>query len=227
VSSRPESSGGALAGLGNRALARLRVLTTEHLVWGLLVGQVFFAGYLGIPRLLGDRPGISLALPFEAHIPYAGWAALPYTVGYLYVLSPALLFPELPLFRRGALALLAVMAFCFACFLLVPVRCVAPPPAGGLDALLLPRLPWLQDGGWNAFPSLHVATATTALGSLLRVSRPVSVAALVLWLAIAASTLLLKKHYLLDVLAGAVVGAVAHASIVEPELRRRGVAWAL
>lgn len=202
-------------------------LTSEHLVWGLLVGQVFFVGYLGIPRLLGDRSGISLALPFERHIPYAGWAALPYTLGYPYAISPALFFPELPLFRRGALALIAVMVFCFACFLLIPVRCPAPPPEGGLDALLLPRLPWLQDGGWNAFPSLHVATATAALGSLLRVSRPVSAVALVLWLAIVASTLLLRKHYVLDVVAGALVGAVAHFRIVEPELARRGVPWAL
>jgi len=204
-----------------------RQLGYEHLVWAALVGQAFFAGYLGIPRLLGDAPGLSLALPLEDRIPYAGWAALPYTLGYPFALAPALFFPELPLFRRGALALLALMGVCFACFLILPVRCVPPPVAGGLDALLLPRLPWLQDGGWNAFPSLHVATATLALGSLLRVSRPVSALALLLWLAIAASTLLLKRHYLLDVVAGAALGALAHVVLVEPELRRRKIGWAL
>lgn len=188
---------------------------------------MFFAGYLGIPRLLGDAPGLSLALSFERHVPYASWAALPYTLGYPYVLSPALFFSELHFFRRGAMALLALMAVCFACFLLLPVRCVPPPVAGGLDELLLPRLPWLQDGGWNAFPSLHVATATLALASLLKVSRSVSAVAVLLWLAIVASTLLLKRHYLVDVIAGAALGALAHAVIVEPEMRRRGVAWAL
>lgn len=203
------------------------VFTYEHLAWGLIVGQVFFAGYLGIPRFLGEREGISLALPIDRHIPYAGWAALPYTLGYPFALSPALFFPQLHFFRRGALALLAVMAVCFAFFVLLPVRCVAPPPTGGLDSLLLPRLPWLRDGGWNAFPSLHVATATLALGSLLRVSRATSVVALLLWAAIVASTLLLGRHYVVDAVAGAVVGVAAHLAIVEPELRRRRVAWAL
>jgi membrane-associated phospholipid phosphatase len=74
---------------------------------------------------------------------------------------------------------------------------------------------------------LHVATATLALASLLKVSRPVSAVAVLLWLAIVASTLLLKRHYLVDVIAGAALGALAHAVIVEPEMRRRGVAWAL
>ncbi|MEW6273058.1 MAG: phosphatase PAP2 family protein [Thermodesulfobacteriota bacterium] len=192
----------------------------------MIVGQVFLAGYLGIPRLLGDAPGISLALPFERHVPYAGWAALPYTLGYPFALSPALFFSELNFFRRGALALLATMAVCFAFFLLLPVRCVPPPVEGGLDALLLPRLPWLQDGGWNAFPSLHVATATLALLSLLRVSRLVGVVATLLWLAIVVSTLLLKRHYLVDLPAGAAIGALAHFALVEPELGRCGIGWA-
>lgn len=151
---------------------------------------------------------------------------MPYTLGYAYALAPALFFPELHFFRRGALALLATMAVCFVFFLTVPVRCVPPPLEGGLDALLLPRLPWLQDGGWNSFPSLHVATATLALLSLLKVSRGVSVIAALLWLAIVASTVLLKRHYLLDLPAGIAVGALAHFVIVEPELRRSGVRWA-
>ncbi len=201
--------------------------TQEHLIWALLVADFFAAGYFGIPRLLEGHPGISLATRLDDLIPYEGWAALPYTLGYLFVFLPALFFPELPYFRRGALALLFVMAVCFGFFLAFPVRFPPPEPRGFWDSLLLPRIPWLADQGWNAFPSLHVALASAAWAALLRISKPVSLLATILWALIFASTVLLKRHFFLDALAGLALGLAAHFWIVEPEFQRRKVRWAL
>lgn len=193
-----------------------RGLTPQHGLWALLLGQFFALGYLGIPHLVEGRAWVSLAFAFEQRIPYRSWAALPYTLGYVYAVSPGFWFSEIHFFRRGALGLMAAMAVSFVCFLLIPVRVMTPVPTGFWDSLLLPRMLWLNDGGWNSFPSLHVATATLAWGSLRHVSPRVRHLASICWALIFTSTLLLKKHYLLDSLAGAVLGLILHRLIVEP-----------
>jgi len=67
---------------------------------------------------------------------------------------------------------------------------------------------------------------TLACLSLFKVSLKVSVLSAVIWAAIFASTLLLKRHYLADGIAGAALGVTLHYFIIEPEFRRRGVSWA-
>ncbi|MEW6776094.1 MAG: phosphatase PAP2 family protein [Bdellovibrionota bacterium] len=191
----------------------------------LLVGNFFFLGYIGIPRLVDGREGISLAFSFERAIPYQSWAAVPYILGYPVVLLPGFLFPETHYFRRGTLALLSAMGVSFIFFLVLPIRCIPPPAQELIDAFFLDRLFWLDDGGWNAFPSLHVAVATAACLSLLRISFSWTVFGMILWLSIFASTLLLKRHYFLDSAAGAALGCAVHFLFVEPEFRRRGVPW--
>ncbi len=199
----------------------------EMLLWAVAVGVVFATGYLGIPKLLGDGTGLDLSIGLESYIPYAGWAAIPYTLGYAIILGPAIPFHEPHYVKRGAASYLVAMAVCFALFLLLPVRCIPPPATGPIDSFLLPRLPWLNDRGWNSFPSLHVAMATLSCLSLLKVNRTVTALSLLVWVSVFASTLLLKRHYLADGLAGTGLGILIYYIVVEPEFRRRGVAWAL
>jgi membrane-associated phospholipid phosphatase len=47
------------------------------------------------------------------------------------------------------------------------------------------------------------------------------------WLLICASTVLLKKHYVLDVAAGVLLGAAIHFLLVEPVLKKEGIKWRL
>ncbi len=190
------------------------------------MGTVFAAGYLSIPKILGERQGYDLSIGIEAMIPYASWAAIPYCLGYVIIIAPVFPFPQSHYMRRGAVAYLIAMIVSFALFLLIPVRCVPPPVTGGIDSFLLPRLPWLNDRGWNAFPSLHVAITTLACLSLLRVSVKISVLSILIWISVFASTLLLKRHYLVDGVAGVILATTVHYLVVEPEFRRRGVPWA-
>ncbi len=198
----------------------------EFLFWSVLVGTVFGAGYLGIPRILGEQPGYDLSIGIETKIPYIGWTAIPYCLGYVIVFAPIFPFPQSYYMRRGAAAYLLTMAVSFALFLLIPVRCIPPPVTGAVDSFLLPRLPWLDDKGWNAFPSLHVAMTTLACLSLFKVSSKISVLSFCIWASVFASTLLLKRHYLVDGIAGTIVGVTVHYLVIEPEFRRRRVPWA-
>jgi membrane-associated phospholipid phosphatase len=170
------------------------------------------------------REGFSLALPFESSLPYLPYMAVPYLMGYTLVLLPALYFPEIKYFRRGAAALIVATVVSAIFFIFMPVRCVPPAPVGVLDQWML-NLHWLNDQGWNAFPSLHVAIASICCLSLTRIKPLLTWYAIMVWIAIFASTIFLKRHYLADSVAGCALGVLCHFLIVEPELRRHKLRW--
>jgi membrane-associated phospholipid phosphatase len=84
------------------------------------------------------------------------------------------------------------------------------------------------DPPYNCFPSLHVAHSVLSALVCYRVHRRVGVLAIGCASLIALSTLFTKQHYVLDVVAGAFMGCVAHAIFFRrisrmrvPELDRR------
>lgn len=104
----------------------------------------------------------------------------------------------------------------FACFLFFPSAGPRPPEAAAAS-----ELGWLiaVDTQWNAFPSLHAALTTLCLLHARRVcGATLPSARRALWdagslawgAAIAFGALASKQHWALDLLAGGVVGAVAH-----------------
>ena len=81
------------------------------------------------------------------------------------------------------------------------------------------------DAAGNAFPSMHVATATFTMLRLQDVWRRIGAPALIrivnlTWCsAIVLSTLFIKQHVVLDVISGALLGAAfAAASLCAPRL---------
>lgn len=201
-----------------------RRLTIEHFVWAALVLIFFFSIFYWIPAFHAKSAPISLALPFEKQLPYVPFMSIAYLMGYTVILPPALFFPEIVYFRRGAAALLTAMAVSGLAFVFFPVQCIPPEVTGSLDSILV-KLHWLNDNGWNAFPSLHVAIATICCLTLLKVNRVVSAYSAAVWIAIFMSTILLKRHYLADSLAGLALGAICHFCIVEGEFKKRNIPW--
>lgn len=78
-------------------------------------------------------------------------------------------------------------------------------------------LAWFQrlSGPYNAFPSMHIAYCLySALISWHYAGGPTGVC-LTLWvLLVGVSTLFTKQHYLIDLLAGAVVGVVGYMTVI-------------
>lgn len=104
----------------------------------------------------------------------------------------------------------------FACFLFFPSAGPRPPEAAAAS-----ELGWLiaVDTQWNAFPSLHAALTTLSLlharrvcGATLPIARRAfwDAGSLAWGAAIAFGALASKQHWAVDLLAGGVVGAVAH-----------------
>ncbi|CAN7388585.1 phosphatase PAP2 family protein [Pseudoduganella sp. LjRoot289] len=157
----------------------------------------------------------SLALPFEADLPFLQWMVLPYMTSGLFFMLSFLLVPGRA--RLSALSRRLAFSTVAACVLFAafPMRFGLARPAvdAALPAWLFAQLS-AMDQPYNQLPSLHVAycvifwsalrpAVTGAAAPLLRAA----LAACLLLLA--ASTVFTYQHHFADVAGGALLGALA------------------
>jgi membrane-associated phospholipid phosphatase len=166
---------------------------------------------------------VPLAMPLDSALPFwPGAAAIYLTIMPVLLLGPFVLrdLPSLlPLF--ATLVLETSIAFVF--FILLPadppaIHCCQPSLAGALfhvaDTLNLER---------NYLPSLHVAFAFTAATAFAPRAGRLGTVLLYLWAgAVAASTLLTRQHFIVDVVGGMVLAFLCWRSAA-PWARRPDV----
>lgn len=179
-----------------------------------IFAAVFFllfwvAVYGGCSALTPHIPWrVDLALPGEAHIPLVRLSAIPYlSLGGLQILAPVVLGrweAVRPLLYVLVLETLIAAVF----FVLMPAYAhpwIDPAPDG--YAMALADAVNLEH---NFFPSLHVTYAVTSAQFVSRrAQRPLALLAWLWAASIAASTVLLRQHYLLDVAGGTLLALSA------------------
>lgn len=187
---------------------------------------LFVGGYFGVPQLHRGAAGIDLSTPVDRALPYWPIFAYAYALCYAQVFLPALAVPDDRLFRRAALTAAIVMTVAFLFFWVLPVRVAYPPTTGRVGEWILGKNALLQDYGFNAFPSLHVALSVQAALSIHHGRPGWRVPVWISTALIAASTVLIKRHYVLDIPAGALLGWGAHRFFLTGPIRawRAGVA---
>jgi len=181
----------------------------------LLLGFLFFATFYGlygaasfVTELHPWR--LQLFFEFELAIPFwPSWAVVYLSLNLILALAPFILRgwqTLLPL----VLTLMAESAVAAVIFILLPLEGGFPQAeAGGLAGLFL-HLADRLNLDHNYLPSLHVAFALTAALAYSQRARPLTAGLLVLWaLAIAASTILIHEHHLLDIIAGLILAVAA------------------
>lgn len=189
------------------------------------VAVVFVVLYGGASALGARVPWrVPLALPGEPFVPFVPWTALVYlSLDVLLLLAPLFL-REARAVVAFALTLIAQIALAAVAFVLLPGEDVfAPPHVSGWLAPFFHTADALNLDG-NFAPSLHVSLSATAAWSYARhVTARRARAALFAWAAaIAASTLLLHQHYVVDVALGWMLAA-GTARVLTPRLERDAV----
>lgn len=148
---------------------------------------------------------------FEKNLPLVPWTVLLYTSDYFLVGSAVFLLKELPVFQRFARRATLVLLISGLCFWLFPTQYPRPElstPTSFSEHLL--SWVWFIDAPTNCFPSLHVGFTTLAVFSVSSGLRPFYA----LWaLAVFASVLTTKQHYLWDI-GGGVVFALLCSALV-------------
>jgi len=191
-------------GLRARRMLLLKLVGVTAFTW------LFFIGYFHLLKH-PMHPVVVMPLTALDHlIPFQPQALFAYLSLWVYVgTAPGLqlTFRELVVYGLwvGALCLTGLACFCF-----WPTQV----PALAMDVSGFPGFVTLQgvDAAGNACPSMHVAVAMFTVIRLEDVLRRASAPAWLrlinqIWfLAIALSTLMIKQHVALDVLAGALLG---------------------
>jgi hypothetical protein len=195
-------------------LRRLHAHWRLKLLLTVAVNAVFWSGY----AFLGRHAFFPLWVPpttwFDAAIPFRPepWAWI-YLSQFLFTGAVPWLIETKDALRRFVVGLVATSVVSFVCFLFFPV---ASPRVGmnsgaadGAMALIAK-----YDGAMNAFPSLHAGFLVYLALLVRRMFGPAlpraAVLAGVLWAgAILYATIATRQHYVVDLIAGAAVGALA------------------
>jgi len=162
---------------------------------------VFCITYLPINALTTGRQAHTLFLPGEVAIPLVPVFEFPYASAYVLPLVLVWRRPEAARLGRLVRAFAITLVSAYTIYLLLPVYFPRPTLTGHSLATRLLAFEYL-DKPYNNFPSLHVGIAilvafACADDRRLRRWLPPLVAL------IAVSTVFVKQHYILDVLAGA------------------------
>lgn len=201
-----------------QSLARPYKVTIPMII---LVGMVPFYVFIA-----GPHPGRTQHVPavgIDGTIPLVPVWSLIYGALYFFLIAlPVFVVREEEHLRRTVLAFLSVWITAYICFLAWPT--VAPRPdevaGAGFGAWGL-RLLYDLDPPYNCFPSLHVAHSFVSALTSSRVHRGVGIAAIGSASLVALSTLFTKQHYVLDVVAGALMALAAYAIFVRPQPREQ------
>ncbi|MCE9625011.1 MAG: phosphatase PAP2 family protein [Deltaproteobacteria bacterium] len=178
-------------------------------------------GYLAI-NAYSLKVGMShdLAMGLDSQIPFVKYFVPFYSIVYFLPVSAFFLcWDDYATIKAGAKAFAVAGIFCFACFLLYPVkyqlRVELHPPYDFFTNIL--RFFYWVDAPYNCFPSLHVALAVIS-ALIIRRARPRLVPLYYLLAAIiCASVLFMKQHYVLDVAGGLGVSWLMKAMFLPKE----------
>lgn len=160
----------------------------------------------------------SIGFSWESATPFVPLFIVPYmTIDLFFIAAPFLVKTRRELAvlaQRLAAAILAAGAF----FLLFPLQCTHP--RGAVDGILGAVFNHFRtlDPPFNQFPSLHIALGVILVDIYLRRSRGVWRAAVGVWFGlIFLSPVFTHQHHLLDIPAGAFLGAAClHFFDVQP-----------
>lgn len=198
----------------------------ERAAWLLVVATLFVGGYFGVGRAVDPTTARSIATPLDAALPFWPASIFVYVTVFPGALLPLFTVRCPRLFRRTALAYVAVIAVSLACFVALPVTSLplradtaslasGPGPSRVLEDWIAwgVRTLYAWDPPVNLFPSLHLAVATVAASVSGRARRAYGLLAGVWVAAVAVSVCTIKQHYVLDAVAGVALGAAAHGAL--------------
>jgi membrane-associated phospholipid phosphatase len=174
--------------------------------------------YIFIPQLLDGRTLHRLALAVDGAIPLVpGWAVVYGSLYLFLIVLPIFLVRDQVELRNTARAYLTVWLLAYVVFLAYPTVAARPAEVSGSGFPVAGlRFLYSADTRFNCFPSLHVAHSFVSAFACRRVHRRVGNVCFGAAALVALSTLFTKQHYVVDVVAGVSLAAVAAAVFLRP-----------
>ena len=182
-----------------------------------LFALLLYSAYYPVGLVSEDLPFYTPTTLIDTALPLRPAWLYPYSMVLYVGMLPVFVVRHRGLFRRVALAYMTLELVSLATFLLLPVQMigrVVPEPTSFANwGISLTH--WL-DTPSNCLPSLHVAGTTLAALCCFKVDRLTGSIAGVLAVVISLSTLLVKQHYLVDLVTGGLLAWACWRIFVAP-----------
>jgi membrane-associated phospholipid phosphatase len=162
--------------------------------------------------LLNHGPAVlNLRTPLDDAIPVVPEFVIPYVSlnPYVYATLIILLLLRTRIFQSTALAMLGAWLVSYLFYYFLQSEMIRPVLTGTDVFTQMIRAVYAGDNPYNCFPSLHTSISTIMAVAWYRFDRRAGIAAGVWTALIVASTVLIKQHYLADVLGGLIVAFAA------------------
>jgi membrane-associated phospholipid phosphatase len=189
--------------------------------WTLFGILSFIVPYTLINNFSLSREAYHLLLPIDNLIPFVPSFVLFYMLTFAYlIVVPYILIKDKKQFAALSLSFISIMLIGYIIFLLFPVKTILRPEniaSGFWNGLV--KMSYLADApGFNNFPSLHVALSL--LVSLIVYNHDKKHWWVwIMFSGIMFSTMFIKQHYIIDVVAGILLGIIGY--LVYLWLRKR------
>ncbi len=177
---------------------------------GLILMVTFYTvGYIGINRLNGFRNHYyDVSLWFEKDIPFVPSAIIGYSFVFVLVAIMFLVIDNMPDFWDMCVRFLSMTLLCFAIFLIFPVRMDLRPEVTMTSDWITEAVCfyfWI-DHPYNLFPSMHLSASFFSAFYCMRKGRIIGWITMIMATIVGVSVVLLKQHYIMDIVAGFIVG---------------------
>jgi membrane-associated phospholipid phosphatase len=153
---------------------------------------------------------IFLETPLDRALPVVPIFAIPYVslIPYIGVSLVAFLFVRARVYRSAAITMIIVWFISYACYFFLQSYIARPAITGTDPFSAMVRSIYAADRPYNDCPSLHTSLSTIVAIHWWRIDRRIGVAAAIWTALIVMSTVLIKQHYLADVVGGLVLAGV-------------------
>jgi len=171
-----------------------------------LVVIVWALCYFSINNFSEGRETHILALGFEKNIPFIPAFIVFYVLAYIVVIIPYFIIRDKKDYRKAVLAYLFVIFFSSIIYLIYPVKTIRPDIEGNGFFLSIVALVYSVAKPYNLFPSLHVSLSTLSALVSFKYNKRIGYVLFVLLFFISISTLFVKQHYFIDIIAALALG---------------------
>lgn len=171
----------------------------------ILLVSFYTIGYLVINRLNDYRSHYyDVSLWFEKDIPFIPAAIIGYSFVFLLVAILYLVINNMADFWDMFIRFFNMVLICFIVFMIFPVRMDLRPEVGMANDWITELVCfyfWI-DHPYNLFPSMHLAGSFFSAFYCMRKGRILGWVTMIMATTVGVSVVLLKQHYIMDVVAG-------------------------
>ena len=199
---------------------RLRKLNTPEFshIKLLLFWPVFGLAFLALERFRPHAAYHVMHCALDDAIPFSEWALIPYLLWFVYLIGALAytFFQDVPAFRRMMRFVIVTYTAATVIYFIYPTQQLLRPEAFAHDNALTRVVAWFYtfDTNTNVCPSIHVLGSVAAMLGLCdcrRLQNPkLKLLFILLCVLICISTVFMKQHSVLDVLAALPLCVIAY-----------------